>query len=72
MNYNLNKYYIEDSGLLTEAEKLRLAKDLVELERRGILEYRDGRWGFAAGIEIEKTAEGAPVARSRNKEEGGN
>jgi hypothetical protein len=43
MDYNKNKYWAEDSGLLTEAEKLQMAAALVELERRGVLEYRDGR-----------------------------
>ena len=72
MDYNENKYWIEVSDALSEAERVQFAKDLLELERQGILEYRDGRWGLAAGIEIEETPEGAPVARFRNKEEGGN
>lgn len=31
-----------------------MAKDLRELESRGVIEFRDGRWGLAAG-EIEET-----------------
>jgi len=71
MDLNADKYFVESSKALTEAEKIQMAKDLLELERRGVLEYRDGRWGLAAGVEIAETEDGA-VARSRNKEEGGN
>jgi hypothetical protein len=71
LDYNRNKYYLEESDLLTEAEKIQMAKDLLELERQGVLEYRDGFWGLAAGVEIEETPDG-PVARFSNKEEGGN
>ncbi len=71
MNFNENKYYVQGSKFLTEAEKLQMAKDLLELERQGILEYRNGLWGLAAGVEIEETPDG-PVARLRNEEEGGN
>jgi hypothetical protein len=71
MNFNENKYYVQGSKFLTEAEKIQMAKDLLELERRGILEYRDGRWRLAAGVEIEETPDG-PMARLRHKEEGGN
>jgi hypothetical protein len=60
MNFNENKYYVQGSKFLTEAEKIQMAKDLLELERRGVLEYRDGRWGLAAGVEIAET-EGGPV-----------
>jgi len=71
MDFNENKYYIADDNRLTELEKLQLAKSLLELERQGVLEYRDGRWGLVAGVEIEETADG-PIALFRNKEEGGN
>jgi len=71
MDYNRNKYYIEENDLLTEAEKIQMAKDLLELERRGLLEYSDGRWGLVAGVETEETSDG-PVAHSPNKEEGSN
>ena len=67
--YNRNKYYVEESDLLTEAEKLRMARDLRALELRGILEFCDGRWVLATGVEIEETPDG-PVARFSNKEEG--
>jgi hypothetical protein len=50
-------------------KKLQMAMDLLELERRGLLEYRDGTWGLADGVEVEETAYG-PVARFRDKEEG--
>ena len=62
MNFNENKNYIADGNRLTKSEKRRLAKDLLELECQGILEYRDGRWGFAPGVEIEETPDG-PVVR---------
>jgi hypothetical protein len=71
MELNKDKYYAEESDLLTEAEKLQMVRDLRALELQGILEYRNGRWGLAAGAEIAETEEG-PVARSRNKEQGGN
>lgn len=64
MSYNDNKYWVEDSDVLSEAEKVQFAKDLLELERQGVLEYRDGTWGLAPGVEIEETPEG-PVARFR-------
>lgn len=70
-DYNRNRYYLEHFDGLTEAEKLRMARDLRELELQGILEYRDGMWELAAGVEIEETA-GGPIALLRNKEEGGN
>jgi hypothetical protein len=66
--WNTDQYFVENSDALTEAEKVQFAGDLLELERQGVLEYRDGRWGLAAGVEIEETPEG-PVARFRNKEE---
>jgi hypothetical protein len=66
MDYNEHKYWIESSDL-TEAEKIRFARDLIELERQGILEYRDGRWQLAAPVEIDETTEG-PVARFRKTE----
>lgn len=71
MEYNAGKYWVEDFDLLTEAEKLQMAADLLELERRGVLEYRDGRWGVAPGVEIEETPDG-PVTRFANKQEGKN
>jgi hypothetical protein len=71
MNFNKNKYYIADDNRLTELEKLQLAKDLLELERQGLLRYRDGVWELAAGVEIEETSDG-PAARFGNKEEGSN
>jgi hypothetical protein len=55
MNYKDKKYWVEDNDYLTEAEKFEFAKGLFELERQGILEYRDGLWGLAAGVEIEET-----------------
>jgi len=66
MDYNENKYWVEDSAALTEAEKLQMAKDLLELEREGILEYRNGTWGLAEGVEVEETSAG-PVARFRKQ-----
>lgn len=67
--YSQNKYYVNGLGLLTEDEKLQMAKNLLELERRGVLEYRDGRWGLAPGIEIEETPDG-PVACVRRQHDG--
>lgn len=67
MDHNLNKYYVEESDLLTQAEQIQMAKDLLELERQGVLEYHDGRWRIAAGVEIEETPNG-PVAHLPNKE----
>ena len=54
MDYNENKYWAESSDL-TEAEKIQMAKDLRELESRGVIEFRDGRWQLVAGV-IEKAA----------------
>lgn len=71
MDHDASKYFIEHSENLTEGQKVRMAADLRELERRGIIEYRDGRWSLAPGVEIEETPDG-PVARFRNKEEGVN
>jgi len=68
MDYNENKYWIEVSDALSEAERVQFAKDLLDLERQGILEYRDGRWGLVAGIEIEET----PNGQEEEKEEGFN
>jgi hypothetical protein len=48
MDYNEHKYWVESSDL-TEAEKIQMAKDLRELERLGVIEFRDGRWGLVAG-----------------------
>ena len=44
MDFNSEKYFVENSDALTEAEKIQFAKDLIELERQGVVEYRDGRW----------------------------
>ena len=71
MDFNSEKYFVENSDALTEAEKIQFAKDLIELERQGILEFCDGRWVLAPGVEIEETPEG-PVARFSGKEEGSN
>jgi len=71
MDLNRDKYYVEHSDLLTEAEKIQMAKDLLELERQGILEYRDGRWGLAVDVETKDTPSG-PRARFVNKQEGSN
>lgn len=71
MDFNSEKYFVENSDALTEAETLQMARDLRALELRGILEYRDGHWGLAAGVEIAETPEG-PVARFSGKEEGSN
>lgn len=68
MDYNADKYMVEHSDLLTEAEKLEMARSLRELELRGVIEWRDGAWQLAANVEIEETEKG-PVAH--NKEEGG-
>lgn len=54
MDFNTDKYFVENSHALTEAEKIQFAKDLIELERQGVLEYRDGQWSLAAGVEIEE------------------
>jgi hypothetical protein len=67
-DYNEQKYWIESSDL-TEAEKIQMAKDLRELESRGVIEFRSGRWGLVAGVEIEETPDG-PAARFSNKKEG--
>jgi hypothetical protein len=66
MDYNENKYWVEDSDVLTEAQKIQFAKDLLELERQGVLEYRDGLWGLAADVEVEETPAG-PVPRFRKQ-----
>jgi hypothetical protein len=47
-----------------------MAKDLRELESRSVIEFRDGRWQLAAGVEVEETPEG-PMARSAIKKEEG-
>jgi hypothetical protein len=33
MDFNSEKYFVENSDALTEAEKIQFAKDLIELER---------------------------------------
>jgi len=63
-DYNENKYWLEVSDALSEAERVQFAKDLLELERQGVLNYRDGTWGLAEGVEVEETPDG-PVARFR-------
>ena len=67
MDYNHSNYFVEHSDLLTEAEKIQFAKDLLELERQGILEYRDGLWGLAADVEVEETPDG-PIGRFQKTE----
>jgi hypothetical protein len=54
MDYNEHKYWAEGSDL-TEVEKIQMAKDLRELESRGVIQFRDGRWELAAGVEIAET-----------------
>ena len=71
MNHDANKYYLSESKELSESQKLELAKGLLELERQGVIEYHEGRWRLAAGVEIEETAAG-PVARLVNTDEGRN
>ena len=71
MSHNANKYYLPESKELSESQKLELAKALRELERQGVIEYRDGRWGLAAGVEIEETP-GGPVTHFLDTEEGRN
>jgi hypothetical protein len=71
MDFNTDKYFVENSQALTEGEKIEFAKDLIELETQGIVEYCDGRWRLAAGVEIEETSAG-PVARFVNTDEGRN
>ena len=44
VDYNSNKYWVEDSDLLTEAEKIQMAQSLRELELEGVIEWRDGTW----------------------------
>ena len=56
-DYNEDKYWIESSDL-TEAEKIQMAKDLRELESRGAIQFRGGRWQLAAGVEVEETPDG--------------
>jgi hypothetical protein len=66
MDLNADKYFVENSRALTETEKIQFARDLVELERQGVLEYRNGRWGLASGVVIEETSDG-PVAHFPDK-----
>ena len=68
MDYNQNTYWIEDSDLLTEADKVRMVTALIDLERRGILEYRNGAWVIAPGVLIEETTDGL-VAHIGDREE---
>jgi hypothetical protein len=68
MNYNERKYWAEGSDL-TEVEKIQMAKDLRELESRGVIQFRSGRWELAAGAEIEERSD-ALQSNSAEKEEG--
>lgn len=67
MDDNSNKYWVEDSDFLTDAEKLVFAQGLFELEREGVLEYRDGFWYLAVGVEIEETPDGHVARFRKNK-----
>jgi hypothetical protein len=55
MNHNADKYWIEDSELLTEVEKTQMATALRELENQGVIEYSDGRWALVEQIKKEKS-----------------
>ena len=66
MDFNKGKYYAEDSDLLTEAEMIQFARDLRELERQGIIEWRDGAWQLVAGAATKQTPHG-PAARIRKE-----
>jgi hypothetical protein len=55
MDYNADKYMVENSGLLTDAEKLAMARSLRELELKGVIEWRDGAWQLAANKEKGST-----------------
>jgi hypothetical protein len=55
VDYNADKYLVEDSDLLTEAEKIQMATSLRELELKGVIEWRDGAWQLAANVESEET-----------------
>jgi hypothetical protein len=70
MDFNADKYLVEDSHALSEAEKVQFARDLIELERQGVLEYRAGRWELAAGAEIEETPDGPAVQGSAKGDHG--
>ncbi len=41
MDFNADKYLVEDSHALTEAEKVQFARDLIELERPTAQRSRD-------------------------------
>ena len=69
MELNKHKYYLQHSDGLTEAEKIQMAKDLIELERQGVIEYRDGRWQLAAGVESDDTPEGLHSNREEKEED---
>jgi hypothetical protein len=71
MNHNANKYYLPENKELSESQKLGLAKALLELERQGVVEWRDGAWQLATGVEIEETSDG-PVARFLDTDDGSN
>jgi len=66
-DYNEHKYWIESSDL-TEAERIQMAKDLRELESRGVIQFRGGRWQLAAGGEIEETPDGLHSNREEIEE----
>lgn len=72
MNYNEKKYWVEKSELLTEREKTLLAKDLRELELRGVIEWRDDGWRLAAGAKIEETPDGLHSNSDEKEGEGCN
>jgi hypothetical protein len=58
MNFNHDKYDVAHFNRFTEAEKIQFAKDLLELERQGVLEYRDGTWGLADGSKSKRLPPG--------------
>lgn len=68
MDYNENKYFVEDSDVLTEQQKVQFAKDLRELERQGLIEWRDGCWQLAAETEINES-DGRVIRVSSTEEE---
>jgi hypothetical protein len=71
MNHNANKYYLPENKELSESQKLGLAKALLELERQGVIEWRDGAWQLVTGVEIEETSDG-PAARFLDTDDGSN
>jgi hypothetical protein len=67
VEYNEHKYWVESSDL-TEAEKIQMAKDLRELESRGVIQFRGGRWQLA-GVEVEEMRDGPHSNRDGKREE---